>query len=140
MLETVQTALTGSDAYYWFVAGFGNVDRLRKSHLGPIDVPIINAIISLIVQGYFCYRIWVLNKRSPWICWIIAVVCIQISYILQAADVFLNAGCGDSISRSVVVECQSQSYATLPQIIFLTVHLANRGWEYWGCQVSNVRT
>ncbi|KAF8273647.1 hypothetical protein EI94DRAFT_1795053 [Lactarius quietus] len=76
LLETVQTALTGSDIYYWFIAGFGNVERLRRSHFGPIDVPIINAIISLIVQGYFCYRIWVLNKRSSWICWIIAVAAV----------------------------------------------------------------
>jgi len=76
ILETVQTALTGADVYYWFVAGFGNVDRLNKAHLGPIDVPIINAVTSLIVQGYFCYRIWVLNKRSSWVCWIIAVAAV----------------------------------------------------------------
>ncbi|KAH9057679.1 hypothetical protein EDB87DRAFT_1685995 [Lactarius vividus] len=75
VLETAQTALTGADAYYWFVAGFGDVDRLRKSHFGPIDVPIMTAITSLIVQGYFCYRIWILMSRrlSSWICWIIAV-------------------------------------------------------------------
>jgi hypothetical protein len=76
LLETVQTALTGADIYYWFVAGFGDVDRLRKSHYGPMDVPIITAVISLIVQGYFCYRIWVLNKRSSWVCWIIAVAAV----------------------------------------------------------------
>jgi hypothetical protein len=41
-----------------------------------MDVPIITAVISLIVQGYFCYRIWVLNKRSSWVCWIIAVAAV----------------------------------------------------------------
>ncbi|KAI9451312.1 hypothetical protein BJY52DRAFT_120707 [Lactarius psammicola] len=33
----------------------------------------MTTVISLVVQGYFCYRIWVLNKRSSWICYIIAV-------------------------------------------------------------------
>ncbi|KAI9451309.1 hypothetical protein BJY52DRAFT_120522 [Lactarius psammicola] len=73
VLETIQTALTGADVYYWFVAGFGDVERLGNSHFAPIDVPIMTAVTSLIVQGYFCYRIWALNSWSSWICWIIAV-------------------------------------------------------------------
>ncbi|KAH9060357.1 hypothetical protein EDB83DRAFT_910527 [Lactarius deliciosus] len=76
LLETIQTALTGADIYYWFVSGFGNVERLGNSHFFPVDVPIIGTIISFIVQGYFCYRIWVLNKRISWICWIIAVAAV----------------------------------------------------------------
>ncbi|KAI9450721.1 hypothetical protein BJY52DRAFT_1191586 [Lactarius psammicola] len=78
VLETVQTALTGADIYYWFVAGFGNVERLVDSHFSPIDTAIMTAVTSLIVQGYFCYRIWVLMNRrsSSWICWIIVVVAV----------------------------------------------------------------
>ncbi|KAI9464148.1 hypothetical protein BJY52DRAFT_889927 [Lactarius psammicola] len=76
LLETIQTALTGADVYYWFVAGFGNVERLGNPHFVAVDIPIINTLISFIVQGYFCYRIWVLNKRSSWICWIIGVAAV----------------------------------------------------------------
>ncbi|KAH8998284.1 hypothetical protein EDB86DRAFT_3076128 [Lactarius hatsudake] len=78
VLESAQTALTGADIYYWFVAGFGNVERLRNSYFAPIDVPIMTAVSSLIVQGYFCYRIWILMNRrtSSWICWIIAVAAV----------------------------------------------------------------
>ncbi|KAI9433053.1 hypothetical protein H4582DRAFT_1028077 [Lactarius indigo] len=76
LLETVQTALTGADIYHWFVAGFGNVERLQHSHFTPIDFPLFNTIISFIVQGYFCYRIWVLNSRSSWICLTIAVAAV----------------------------------------------------------------
>ncbi|KAI9457787.1 hypothetical protein BJY52DRAFT_1212427 [Lactarius psammicola] len=78
VLETVQTALSGADAHYWFVAGFGDVERLRNAHFGPIDIPIMNAVISFVVQGYFCYRIWIIMNRrsSSWICWIIAVVAV----------------------------------------------------------------
>jgi hypothetical protein len=79
VVETVQTALTGCDVYYWFIAGFGDVERLSHSHFAPVDVPLIGAFISLVVQEYFCYRIWVLkNKRFSWICWVIAVVSVPI--------------------------------------------------------------
>ncbi|KAN0128020.1 hypothetical protein V8E53_014197, partial [Lactarius tabidus] len=74
LLETVQTALSGSDVYYWFIAGFGNAERLTHSHFGGIDAGFMTGLLSVIVQGYFCYRIWVLNnKRLSWMCWIIAV-------------------------------------------------------------------
>ncbi len=140
-METIQTALTGVDIYYWFVAGFGNVERLGNSHFAPIDVPIISAVISFIVQGYFCYRIWVLNKRSSWICWIIAVVCIpDCPRILCASDVFLNTGCGDSISRSDMGEHQSQYYTHFRQVVFLTQRLVTHGWEVCGLQDSTSHT
>jgi len=73
-VETVQTALTGADVYFWFMAGFGNVERLKDSNFSPIDSPTIDAFISLVVQGFFCYRIWTLNKRALWICLLIGVV------------------------------------------------------------------
>ncbi|KAI9449727.1 hypothetical protein BJY52DRAFT_225137 [Lactarius psammicola] len=73
VFETAQTALTGADIYYWFITGFGDVEHLANSHFTPIDVAIMTAVISLIVQGFFCYRIWVLDKRSLWICCVIAV-------------------------------------------------------------------
>ncbi|KAI9445949.1 hypothetical protein H4582DRAFT_2069312 [Lactarius indigo] len=76
LLETVQTALTGADIYHWFVDGFGDVERLAHSHFSSINSPIMRAIISPIVQGYFCYRIWVLNKRLSWICWVITVIAV----------------------------------------------------------------
>ena len=74
-LETVQTALTGADVHYWFLSGFGDAERLKSSHYAPVDIAITDAIISLVVQEYFCYRIWTLNRRS-WFCFIIAVVCV----------------------------------------------------------------
>jgi len=111
VLETAQTALTGADIYYWFVDGFGDAARLERSHFSSIDSPVMRAVISLVVQGYFCYRIWVLNKRSSWICWTIAVVCIpDPPRILPAPDVFLNTECGDSSSRRDVDRHHSQSY------------------------------
>jgi hypothetical protein len=108
LLETVQTALTGSDVYYWLIAGFGNAERLTHSHFGGIDAGFMTALISVIVQGYFCYRIWVLNnKRLSWMCWIIAVVCIP-GYPphSSSSDASLNdTVCAYSISCNDVVRC-----------------------------------
>ncbi|KAH8988327.1 hypothetical protein EDB92DRAFT_1948013 [Lactarius akahatsu] len=64
LVETLQTALTGADLYYWFVSGFGNMDHLSSPHLSAIDVPIIASIVSLTVQLFFMYRIWILSGRS----------------------------------------------------------------------------
>jgi hypothetical protein len=74
LAETVQTALTGADVYYWFMAGFGDPSRLKKSNFSAIDSPTADAIISFIVQGFFCYRIWTLNKKVWWLALIIAIV------------------------------------------------------------------
>jgi hypothetical protein len=110
-LETVQTALTGADVYYWLIVGFGDLERLAHYHFGGIDIGFMTALISLIVQGYYSYRIWVLNNKIlPWVCWIIAVVC-RPDYprILQASDDSLNdTVCTYSIRCNDVVERRSQ--------------------------------
>jgi hypothetical protein len=74
LLETSQTALTGADVYRWFMAGFGDLNQLKKSNFSAIDSPTIDGVISLIVQWFYCYRIWTLRKRSWWISLIIAIV------------------------------------------------------------------
>jgi len=72
VMETVQTALTGADIYYWFVEGFGDMGRLMESHFTPIDLAIIHVIVVPVIKGYFCFRIWTLNKRSLTLCMVIA--------------------------------------------------------------------
>jgi len=74
LLETLQTASSGADLYYWFASGFGNMERLSDPHASAFDVPIVGAIASLAVQFFFAYRVWVLsNKNSLWICLIIGI-------------------------------------------------------------------
>ena len=73
MLDTAQTALTGADVYYWFIEGFGDIERLFNAHYTPIDIALMGSVISFMVQTYFCYRIWALT-RNVWLCAVIAVV------------------------------------------------------------------
>ena len=75
VLETVQTVLSGADLYYWFAAGFGKLDHLVSAFLSFFDLPIMGSMVSLSVQFYFAYRIFVLSeKRSWWLCVIICLV------------------------------------------------------------------
>lgn len=91
-LETAQTALTGADVYYWFVAGYGDAGRLAHSHFSPIDISIITAVVSLIVQGYFCFRIWRTSRRISWICWVVAVSAVPqfIGAVWGGIESFIN--------------------------------------------------
>ena len=74
-LETIQTALSGADLYYWFASGFGDVERLTSPYASAFDVPIMGSVVSLTVQFFFVYRIWVLsNKRWLRLCVIICLV------------------------------------------------------------------
>jgi hypothetical protein len=67
--------MSGADLYYWFVSGFGNMHHLNSPYLAGIDVPIIGSMVSLMVQYFFAYRVWILSaKKSWWLCMIICVV------------------------------------------------------------------
>ncbi|KAI9449733.1 hypothetical protein BJY52DRAFT_1227608 [Lactarius psammicola] len=115
LFETAQTALTGADVYYWFMAGFGDFDRLRNSNFSAIDSPTIDAFISLIVQGFFCYRIWTLNKRMWWLCLVIAV--------LSVAQAIGAAWGGIKVSYAKIqVKAQSATlgrYAVIKSALYL---------------------
>jgi hypothetical protein len=74
-LESLQTTLNGADLYYWFVSGFGDVGHLIKPYASAFDVAMIEPFVSLSVQYYFAYRIWVLSqKESRRLCFIICLV------------------------------------------------------------------
>ena len=75
LFESLQTALSGADVYYWFVSGFGKVDHLRDPYMSAIDNPIMGTIVTGTVQLFFAYRVWVLSdRRAMWYFVIIVVV------------------------------------------------------------------
>ena len=75
LLETVQTALSGADLYYWFASGYGHILHIISPFASFIDLPIMGSMVSLIVQFFFVYRIRVLSgMRLRWLCLIICLV------------------------------------------------------------------
>ena len=73
-IETLQTALSGADVYYWFVSGFGDITHLNTPYATPFDVPMIEALVSFSVQCFFAYRIWVLSLKTSW--WLCTSICL----------------------------------------------------------------
>jgi hypothetical protein len=74
LLETLQTALSGADLYYWFASGFGNMNHLAAPYASAFDTPIMGSVVTLCVQFFFIYRIWVLGKKEAW--WICILICL----------------------------------------------------------------
>ena len=72
--ETLQTALSGADIYYWFISGFGNMNHLASPYAAAFDVPILGSVVSLTVQVFFAYRIWVLGEKKSW--WLSLLICL----------------------------------------------------------------
>jgi len=66
LLDILQTVMVTADAFHWFVYNYGNMDRLDDTFLNSWDVPLIDAVISLIVQVFYCWRIFVLRKSLVW--------------------------------------------------------------------------
>ena len=74
LLETVQTVLSGADVYYWFGSGYGDLNRLATPFASATDVPIIESIVSAMVQFFYAYRVWILSNKSRWFCSLICLV------------------------------------------------------------------
>ena|SRR6267154_950019 len=74
LLETVQTAPTGADVYYWFVSGYDDLNRLATPFASAIDVPIMESIVSAMVQYFYAYRVWILSNKSWRFCSLICLV------------------------------------------------------------------
>ena len=56
--------MQGADAFYWFCSGFGDLTHLSNVYISFFDTPMLGAAIALMVQIFFCYRIWVLSKSK----------------------------------------------------------------------------
>ncbi|KAJ7728049.1 hypothetical protein B0H16DRAFT_1470641 [Mycena metata] len=62
VLDILQTVMVTADAFHWFVYGFGNPIQLDEPFFNSWDVPVLDSIISLIVQAFYCWRIYFLRK------------------------------------------------------------------------------
>lgn len=63
-LEIVQTALATGDALQWFAIGFGDMVSLSKPWYSALDAPLFDGVIALVVQLFFCWRIWVCSLNG----------------------------------------------------------------------------
>lgn len=62
VLETIQTVMVTADAFHWFVYGFGDLEKSNDTFLNSWDVPLMDSVIALIVQAFYCWRIYKLRN------------------------------------------------------------------------------
>ncbi|KAH8077726.1 hypothetical protein BXZ70DRAFT_962254 [Cristinia sonorae] len=72
-LEILQLVLCTKDAFAEFGTGFGDADRLNSVGLLWFSVPVLSALIALIVQSFYAWKIWSSSKRI-WVSAVIAVL------------------------------------------------------------------
>jgi hypothetical protein len=108
--ETLQTALSGADLYYWFVSSYGNLRHLNNPYATPFDVLMLESLVSLSVQFFFAYRIWALSLKKCWwysliICLVSPSKCAAVRYFssLQCSTIDAVAALAGSIYVSVVI-------------------------------------
>jgi hypothetical protein len=65
-----------ADIWFWFGAGYGNMIKLNTTYISPFDTPLMGSLVALIVQLFFCYRIWKLRKNNWYI-----IVCVVIAAV-----------------------------------------------------------
>jgi len=119
--ETVQTVLTGTDVYYWFVKGFGNVERLAESHLTDVDIAIIHAIVAPVIKGYFCFRIWTLSKRSLNVCIVIALLTLGSTVGAAWAGIAVLTSASGKISETPIATIYLWAFSSVSSDILITV-------------------
>jgi hypothetical protein len=96
----MQTAMTGADAWYWFCKGFGNLRLLSNPYVSAYDTPMLGSVIALIVQWFFCYRIWTLSRS-----WLLSGFIALVSLMGSAAG-FLSGIRGAIIGDFSVARAQ----------------------------------
>ena len=89
LLETVRTALDSADLYWQFVSGYGDIKRLTSARISSISGPILGSVISLWVQLFFVYRIWILGKKESW--WLCIPICLVTLPLVWFLGLFHNS-------------------------------------------------
>ncbi|KAF7351839.1 hypothetical protein MVEN_01145000 [Mycena venus] len=62
LVDVLQTIMVTADSFHWFVYGFGNLAQLDDTFLNSWDVPVLDSVIAIVVQAFYCWRIYFLRK------------------------------------------------------------------------------
>ncbi|KAJ3560490.1 hypothetical protein NP233_g10803 [Leucocoprinus birnbaumii] len=63
-VELVQTMLTVADGFHWFVFGFGDTGALNEFFFANFDSPIMTAIVALVVQCMYAWRVYRISQAK----------------------------------------------------------------------------
>ncbi|KXN89423.1 hypothetical protein AN958_05714 [Leucoagaricus sp. SymC.cos] len=71
LIEVAQTLFSVADGWHRYVVGFGDMNIADDMFLANFDTPIMDAIIALVVQGMYAWRVYHLSKLK----WLTALIC-----------------------------------------------------------------
>jgi len=74
LMELAASMMSISDTYHWFATGFGNALALNDVQLAPVDTGMMCAFVAAAVQMFYCYRIYIINKKAGWVSVIVALL------------------------------------------------------------------
>ncbi|KAK6984825.1 hypothetical protein R3P38DRAFT_339649 [Favolaschia claudopus] len=63
-IDLAATVMCFADAYHWFASGYGNLLALNDVWLSGFDTPMLGAWLAAIVQCFYAYRLWTINKYT----------------------------------------------------------------------------
>ncbi|KAJ7286481.1 hypothetical protein C8J57DRAFT_1216653 [Mycena rebaudengoi] len=64
LIDLASTTMSFADAYHWFAEGFGNLLALDDIYLCAFDTPMLGSLLAASGQCYYCYRLWMLNRKT----------------------------------------------------------------------------
>ncbi|TFK97070.1 hypothetical protein BDV98DRAFT_607858 [Pterulicium gracile] len=76
-IDCVQTALATWDGIEWFVLGWGDPIRLTIVYTAGINSPLMDSLVALLVQSYYCWRIYILSGVLWWPMILIGLTLVQ---------------------------------------------------------------
>ena len=92
--EWIQTGLLTAGGFTIFVDHYGDVDELTNICYGWLALAIMVAVVSMVVQGFFAWRIYMLSNLRILVGLILTVSTLSIISLLLIAYASSDHECG----------------------------------------------
>ncbi|KAJ7513121.1 hypothetical protein B0H11DRAFT_2268084, partial [Mycena galericulata] len=74
LVMIVCICLNAVDVEYWFGSGFGQIARFTNLNNSRFYTPLMGSFVAMLVQLFFCYRIFVIRRTAWPLCTLIALI------------------------------------------------------------------
>ncbi|KAF8632077.1 hypothetical protein AX15_002054 [Amanita polypyramis BW_CC] len=88
LLEIVQTGLATHWGWFVLVQGWGTPNNVASLNWSSITIPISEGLVSIIVQTFFAWRVYIL-RRNSWIFKGVAILIVLVS-LMQGLSAMVN--------------------------------------------------
>jgi hypothetical protein len=116
LIDLASTTMSFADAYHWFAEGFGNLLVLDDIYLSGFDTPMLGSLLAATGQCYYCYRLWMLNRKTLPIGILVVLVCIFLMFSIRIKFV-----CADRARSS----CNRDLQCNFGPLLSSSINVAN---------------